>query len=38
MQVQQIKFMTENKIKLEISRAEMQNDKLFEASNELSRL
>lgn len=38
MQLQQTKFMAENRIKLELSRAEMQNDQLFEAANELSRL
>ena len=30
--------MTENRIKLEVSRAEMQNDQLFETANELTRL
>ena len=36
--IQQTKFTSENKIKLEISRAEMQNDQLFEASNQLQRM
>lgn len=38
MQIQQLKFTTDNRIKLEISRAEMQNDQLYEATNELARV
>jgi sensor histidine kinase YesM len=38
MQVQQTKFVTENRIKLEISRAEMRNDELYEATNQLTKM